>query len=38
MPEEERAAFIADLRRILFDHGLFYLTGHGVDPKLITTL
>lgn len=34
--EEERAAFIADLRRILFDHGFFYLTGHGVDPKLIT--
>lgn len=32
---QERAAFIADLRRILFDHGFFYLTGHGVDPKLI---
>ncbi|NGO64954.1 isopenicillin N synthase family oxygenase [Rhizobium daejeonense] len=32
---EERESFIADLRRTLHDHGFFYLTGHGVDPKLI---
>lgn len=32
---EERVRFIADLRRILHGHGFFYLTGHGVDPKLI---
>lgn len=31
---EERARFIDDLRNILHDHGFFYLTGHGVDPKL----
>ena len=30
-----RAAFFADLRKTLHDHGFFYLTGHGVDPKLI---
>lgn len=33
--EQERAQFIAELRRTLHDHGFFYLTGHGVDPKLI---
>lgn len=33
--EAERAAFVAELRAILFDHGFFYLTGHGVDPKLV---
>lgn len=32
---DERAQFIADLRRVLHDHGFFYLTGHGVDPKLV---
>ncbi|WP_377298661.1 isopenicillin N synthase family dioxygenase [Rhizobium sp. SGZ-381] len=32
---EERARFVAELRAILHDHGFFYLTGHGVDPKLI---
>lgn len=31
----ERERFIADLRKTLHDHGFFYLTGHGVDPKLI---
>lgn len=31
----ERAAFVAELRAILHDHGFFYLTGHGVDAKLI---
>jgi len=32
---EERQTFIAELRTVLHDHGFFYLTGHGVDPKLI---
>lgn len=32
---EERAIVAADLRRILYDHGFFYLAGHGVDPVLI---
>lgn len=32
---EERAAFVAELRQVLHDHGFFYLTGHGVDPTLI---
>ena len=31
----DRAAFLADLRQILHDHGFFYLTGHGVAPSLI---
>lgn len=31
----DRAAFLADLRRILHDHGFFYLSGHGVAPELI---
>eukprot|EP01037_Dinobryon_pediforme_P019272 gene19272-19666_t len=31
----DRADFIRDLRRILHDHGFFYLIGHGVDPQLI---
>lgn len=34
-PAPERAAFIAEVRQILFDHGFFYLTGHGVAPALI---
>ncbi|MDH4990915.1 2-oxoglutarate and iron-dependent oxygenase domain-containing protein [Aquamicrobium lusatiense] len=33
---EERAKFIDELRDILHDHGFFYLTGHGVDPDLIS--
>ncbi len=33
---EERQAFVAELRKVLHDHGFFYLTGHGVDPKLIS--
>lgn len=32
---EERAAFTEELRSILFEHGFFYLTGHGVDPALV---
>ncbi|WP_085044073.1 isopenicillin N synthase family dioxygenase [Ensifer aridi] len=32
---EERAHFLAELRQTLHRHGFFYLTGHGVDPKLI---
>jgi isopenicillin N synthase-like dioxygenase len=31
-----RAAFLAELRALLHDQGFFYLTGHGVDPALIT--
>ena len=34
-PAEERARFIDELRRILYDHGFFYLTGHGVPQLLI---
>lgn len=34
----ERAAFVADLRRILHDHGFFYLRGHGVPQELIDRL
>lgn len=33
--ETERAGFIAELARILHDHGFFYLTGHGVPQSLI---
>ncbi len=32
---EERSDVVAELRKTLHDHGFFYLTGHGVDPKLI---
>lgn len=32
---EEREAFIAELRKVLYDHGFFYLKGHGVSPTLI---
>lgn len=32
---EERDSFIEELRRTLHEHGFFYLTGHGVDPKLV---
>ncbi|MBL9056970.1 MAG: isopenicillin N synthase family oxygenase [Rhodobacteraceae bacterium] len=34
----DRAAFIAELRGILHDHGFFYLTGHGVPQDLIDGL
>ena len=34
-PAEDRNAFVADLRRVLHEHGFFYLTGHGVDPVLV---
>lgn len=30
-----RLEFVADLRRVLHDHGFFYLVGHGVPPELI---
>lgn len=33
--DDDRALFAADLRRILYDHGFFYLSGHGVPQKLI---
>ncbi|MDK1493936.1 2-oxoglutarate and iron-dependent oxygenase domain-containing protein [Sinorhizobium sp. 7-81] len=33
--QEERARFVGELRKRLHDHGFFYLTGHGVAPKLI---
>ena len=32
---QDRAAFFSDLRRILHEHGFFYLTGHGVSSNLI---
>lgn len=32
---EEREAFIAELRKVLYDHGFFYLKGHGVRPTLL---
>lgn len=32
---DERDAFVAELRTVLYDHGFFYLKGHGVDPALI---
>ncbi len=33
--QDERIAFVEELREVLHGHGFFYLTGHGVDPKLI---
>ncbi|WP_237153931.1 isopenicillin N synthase family dioxygenase [Oryzibacter oryziterrae] len=33
--EAERRLFLSDLRRILHDHGFFYLQGHGVAQSLI---
>lgn len=35
---DQRAAFVAELRGILHDHGFFYLTGHGVPQDLIDRL
>lgn len=32
---EERDVFIAELRQVLYEHGFFYLKGHGVNPTLI---
>lgn len=32
---QDRALFIAELRRILHEHGFFYLIGHGVPPSLV---
>ncbi|MFF2321503.1 isopenicillin N synthase family dioxygenase [Agrobacterium sp. NPDC058088] len=32
---EKRAEFVGDLRNVLHHHGFFYLTGHGVDPRLV---
>lgn len=32
---DERAALAAELRKILFDHGFFYLTGHGIAPEVL---
>ncbi|NTI78681.1 isopenicillin N synthase family dioxygenase [Rhizobium rhizogenes] len=32
---EERTAFVAELRKVLHEHGFFYLKGHGVDASLI---
>jgi isopenicillin N synthase-like dioxygenase len=33
--QDQRTAFINNLRQTLYDHGFFYLTGHGVDQQLI---
>lgn len=33
--DEDRSHFASGLRRILHDHGFFYLIGHNVDPALI---
>jgi isopenicillin N synthase-like dioxygenase len=32
----ERAAFLAELRAAAHDVGFFYVTGHGVDPRLLS--
>ena len=32
---ETRSDFIVSLREVLYDHGFFYLIGHGVDPSLM---
>lgn len=31
----ESSAFVAELRQALYNHGFFYLKGHGVHPTLI---
>ncbi|APG93490.1 isopenicillin N synthase family dioxygenase [Sinorhizobium americanum] len=33
---QERSRFIGELRQTLHRHGFFYITGHGVDPNLIS--
>lgn len=30
----ERAAFLAELRQVAYELGFFYVSGHGVDPRL----
>ena len=35
---EARAAFVAELRNVLHDHGFFYLSGHNVPEALISDL
>jgi isopenicillin N synthase-like dioxygenase len=32
---EERDSFVAELRLILHAHGFFYLTGHGIEQRLV---
>jgi isopenicillin N synthase-like dioxygenase len=34
--QEDRQQLVGELREILFDHGFFYLRGHGVRPDLIS--
>lgn len=34
----EKAAFLAELRSTTHDLGFFYLTGHGIDPALISQM
>jgi isopenicillin N synthase-like dioxygenase len=36
--EEERAAFLGELRSAARDVGFFYLVGHGVEPNLLCDL
>ena len=36
--EAQRAAFLAELRAAARDVGFFYLTGHGVEPALLSDL
>src|SRR5258708_9933719 len=36
--EAERAAFLTQLRAAAHDVGFFYVTGHGVDPRLLQDL
>jgi isopenicillin N synthase-like dioxygenase len=33
--ENDRAAFLAELRAVARETGFFYLTGHGVDPAFV---
>jgi isopenicillin N synthase-like dioxygenase len=34
----DRSAVASELRRILHEHGFFYLSGHGVDAQLISEM